>query len=300
MKNVFRLFLLLAALVTVLPGSAIAGPGHYASGGEGILAATLPPPGFYWRSYLAYYNANQMRDKDGGRNPGDFHLNAISFANRFIFSTDIEILGANWVPDIVVPLGYTDVKLKNVGPADFSKQNYGLGDLVLDPFTLAWHGFWYDAVAGVTFVLPTGYFDKDNPASQGKGFTTFMPTAGATIYFDKEKTWHASILARYAIHTQQWETEITPGNDFHFEYGVGKTFADIFKVGVAGYCHWQVSDDYGKGATDARKQVYALGPEFTFDVPDWKSSVTLRVLKEFDAKATTEGVLGMLVFTKAF
>lgn len=300
MKQIRRIILLIIVSIALLSGGAIAGSGHYSSGGEGLLAATLPPPGFYWRLYMGYYNANEMRDKNGGKNPGDFHLNAGSIVNRFIYSTEFKIFGANWVPDIVIPLGYTDVKLKNAGLADFSEQQFGLGDIVLDPFTLAWHGSWYDAVAGVSFVLPTGIFDKDNPAIQGKGYTSFMPTVGATVYFDQEKTWHASVLARYSIHTQQWETDITPGNDFHFEYGVGKNFADIFKIGIAGYCHWQVTDDYGTGATDARKQVYALGPEFAVDIPDWKSSVSLRVLKEFDAKATTQGVLGMLVFTKAF
>lgn len=285
--------------ILLFPCHSYAGSGHYASGGEGLQAASLPPPGIYWRSYLTYYNSYQNKDKNGSNTPGDFNLNSGAWINRFIFSTDFKILGANYITDIVIPLGYTDFKLTNVG-ANTKEQQFGLGDIMWDPLILAWHGPWYDAVAGVGVYFPTGIFHKNNPAIQGKGYFTFMPTLGGTLYFDEQKTWHASILARYEIHTRQMNSDITYGNDFHFEYGVGKTFAEIYKLGVAGFCHWQVSDDYGKGATDARKEVYGLGPEFAFDIPDWKSTISVRVLKEFDAKATTQGILGVLTFTKAF
>lgn len=295
-----RVIIFTITLLAVLaPFNSYAGSGHYASGGEGLLAATLPPEGVYWRSYLTYYDSYQNKDKNGSNTPGNFNLDSIGWINRFIFSTDFKILGANYLTDIVIPLGYTNIKISDTGYKSHEQQ-FGLGDIMWDPIILAWHGNRYDAVAGFGVYFPTGIFHKNNPAIQGKGYFTFMPTLGGTLYLDEEKSWHASILARYEIHTRQMDSDITYGNDFHFEYGVGKSFAEIYRLGVAGFCHWQVSDDYGKNATDARKEVYGLGPEFQVDIPAWKSTLSVRVLKEFGAKATTEGVLGVLTFTKAF
>ena len=59
-------------LVGVLFGTAFAQEtGHYVNGVEGIKAATLPPPGFYYRLYNVFYNADDgevnvlYRRKDG-------------------------------------------------------------------------------------------------------------------------------------------------------------------------------------------------------------------------------------------
>lgn len=51
----------------------------------------------------------------------------------------------------------------------------------------AWHGSRYDAVAGVGVYFPAGIFHKNNPALQGKGYFTFMPTLGGALYLDEEK-----------------------------------------------------------------------------------------------------------------
>jgi len=86
--------------------------------------------------------------------------------------------------------------------------------------------------------------------------------------------------------------------------GLYKSGAAKFQVpnnlGLVGYCHWQVTDDSGTGATDARKQVYALGPEFNFAIPSYNTSIAVRVLKEFEAQNAPQGVLGVLTVTKAF
>ena len=295
-----RALLFLLAFFAMTTATAFAGSGHYGSGGEGLQAATMPPPGLYWKTYVTYYNSSDNRDRDGHKANGDFSLNAASLSNRIIYSSDIELLGGNLVMDAVVPISYTDISTKNIGAASYSKNKSGVGDVILEPFILAWHGAWYDALIAAAVFLPTGDYNMNNPASIGKGYTTFMPSVGGTVYLDAEKTWHASILARYEMHTEQDQTHITPGNDFHFEWGAGKKFADIYNLGLVGYCHWQVTDDSGTGATDARKQGYALGPEFNFAIPSYNTSIAVRVLKEFEAQNAPQGVLGVLTVTKAF
>lgn len=130
-----------------------------------------------------------------------------------------------------------------------------------------------------------------------------MFTLGGTYYLDAEKTWSASILARYETHSEKGDLDVQPGDDFHFEWGIGKTFAKIWDVGLAGYCHWQVTDDSGsdvswdKGDHD---RVYAIGPEVSVFIPSITSFLSLRTLWEFDAKDRPEGHCTSLTFTKRF
>ena len=92
-----------------------------------------------------------------------------------------------------------------------------VGDFFFEPIDLAWHGSWYDIGAAYGLWMPTGKYDKTNPASPGKDFWTHMFTLGSTVYFDPEKTIHASILGRYEIHCEKDHTDVQPGQNMLFE-----------------------------------------------------------------------------------
>lgn len=294
------LFAAMTAAFVMMGTAALAGSGHYVNGAEGIKGATLPPQGVYWRMYNLFYTADDLRDKHGDEIDVDFDVNVYALVNRLVYSSGIEILGANVVADICVPLVYTDISMKAGGMTLFDDNEFGLGDILIEPVILAWHGPRYDAALGVGVYLPTGDFDADEPASPGKGFWTGMLTAGATLYFDEARTWSASILSRYEIHSEQDDTDITYGDDFHFEWGLGKTVAKIWDVGLAGYCRWQVTDDSGPGSTDDREEAYAIGPEVSVFVPDWGLGVSLRSLWEFENKVNSQGNVTTLMIMKAF
>ena len=277
-----------------------AASGHYVNGVEGIKAASLPPPGVYWRMYNVFYNADTLRTNSGYKSPGTFDLGVFAWVNRVVYSTDIEILGGNLVVDLIVPLTNTDISLRHDGNTIFSDNRFGLGDIAFEPFVLAWHGARYDAAVGVGTYIPTGSFDAERAANPGMGFWTVMFTAGGTLYLDPEKTWSASVLSRYEIHTEQEQTDITPGNHFHFEWGVGKTLWQVVDVGLAGYCHWQVTDDSGPGAGHDREEAYALGPEVAVAFPEVGMQVSLRSLWEMENKSRPQGNVTTLTLTKAF
>ena len=296
-----KLLLATAMATFVMMGSAaLAGSGHYVSGVEGIKAATLPPEGIYWRMYNVLYTADDLRDKNGKEVDVDFDVNVYALVNRLVYSSGIELLGANLVADICVPLVYTDISMKAGGMTLFDDNEFGLGDILIEPAILAWHGPRYDAALGVGVYLPTGSFDADEPASPGKGFWTGMLTAGATFYFDEAKTWSISALSRYEIHSEQEDTDITYGNDFHFEWGLGKTLAKTWDVGLAGYCRWQLTDDSGPGTTNDREEAYAIGPEVSVFMPEWGLGVSMRSLWEFENKVNSQGNVTTLMIMKAF
>jgi hypothetical protein len=289
-------------LLGVLFGTAFAAheTGHYSSGVEGIKAATLPPPGLYYRLYNVFYNADELMDPDGDELPIGFEVSVYAMVNRFVCITNKKFLGADFGADFVIPLIYTDIEIKGT-PVD--DDQFGLGDIFIEPFVLSWHGPRYDASFGLGAYVPTGEYDKDKPASPGKDMWTGMLTLGGTYYFDAGKTWSASILGRYETHSEKDETDVTPGDDFHFEWGIGKTLAKVWDVGLTGYCHWQVTDDSGSGVTGDKSvhdRVYAIGPEVSVFIPPAKLFASLRSQWEFGAEDRSEGNVTTLTLTKIF
>lgn len=271
---------------------------HYPNGVEGIRGSTLPPPGFYYRMYNVYYQADELKGPDGDEIPGlDFEIDLYCMAHRFIWVSKHKILGADFFVDLTVPVLYKDISVGGMNEDDF-----GIGDPCLEPFGLAWHGDRYDAAIALGVYLPIGDYSEGNPlgSSPGLNYWTGMLTAGVTWYFDPAKTWSGSILARYETHGENDHLDWEPGDDFHFEWGIGKKLARFWEVGVAGYCQWQVTEDSGTNANDDKDQVYAAGPEINYFVAPIKTNITFRYLFEFEAEDRSEGDFATLIFTYIF
>jgi len=187
-----------------------------------------------------------------------------------------------------------------IGALGVDDSQFGLGDICIEPFLLSWHGSMYDAAFGMALYVPNGDYDEKEPASPGKDMWTGMFTLGGTAYFDTEKTWSASILSRYETHSDKGDTDINPGDDFHFEWGIAKTLGQIWDVGMTGYCQWQVTEDGGKGASEDKDSIYAFGPEVNVFIPPAKLFVSLRSLWEYGAEDRPEGNITALTLTKIF
>ncbi len=280
--------------------------GHYTNGVEGIKGATLPGPGFYYKMYNVMYKTDRMMDDKGKKSETlKPDITVIANVHRFIFGTGIKFLGADVLADVTVPLIYTDFKMEVVPMSMVMEDDqFAIGDIAFEPVVLSWHGGRYDFAAGAAFYAPTGKYDEEKQASPGKDMWTMMLTAGGTLYLDSEKEWNASILARYEKHTEKEEKKIRPGDEFHFEWGAGKTFMKIIDAGLAGYCHWQLTDDSGDGTAGYDKSVhdriFAAGPELGVFIPPAMLAINIRGLWEFGAVDRTEGFTGTLVLTKIF
>lgn len=195
---------------------------------------------------------------------------------------------------------FPDFEINAAGVKD---NDFGLGDIDFSPLSIAWHRDRYDLAVGLDFFAPTGQYNKLNPASPGKDFWTTMFTGGATYYFNEEKTWSAAILARYETHSNKGHSDIKPGDNFHFEWGIGKAIDETLEVGLAGYSQWQVTDDSGSDVTWSKSihdQVHAIGPEVNLAIPSKSMFLTFRYLWEFHAVDSPEGQLMALTLTKRF
>jgi hypothetical protein len=226
---------------------------------------------------------------------GGFDVDALVQGYRLIYSSGIEILGGNLLFDILVPLQYTDISMSGA----LSDSRGGLGDIFVESVFIGWHGERWDTLVAFGVYVPTGRYDRDRAASPGKGFWTYLFSLGGTVYLDQEKTWSLSALARYQIHTKQDETDITAGDHFSFEWGLGKSLGKL-DLGLAGYCHWQVEDDKGPNGTipDQRERSFAAGPEIAYTFESVGLNVSLRSLWEFESKS--QGNMTVLNLTYAF
>lgn len=305
-----RLAGLLLALGLVLMPATAQQTGHYVNGVEGLRAATLPPPGIYYRNYQAWYRAGRYADRNGDTAPIGFEVDVWAQLHRVVYVSDFRILGANYCADAIVPILDTTV---TAGGATDAKT--ALGDIWVEPFLLKWQSSRWDAAFGLGFFAPTGNFNPAEPASAGKGFWTGMATFGGTTYIDRAKSWSASLLGRYEIHGRNDDIGITPGHDLHFEWGVGKQLLEfpkgpdgrpagppraVWDLGATGYAQWQVTDDDGPGvAYDAsvHDTVFGVGPEVSVVIPSSRLIFNLRHVFEFGAKDRPEGSITSLVLT---
>ncbi|HQQ04612.1 MAG TPA: transporter, partial [Kiritimatiellia bacterium] len=271
---------------------------HYVNGVEGIKGGSVPPPGTYLRLYNAYYTADKMMDPSGSEADIGFDVEVMAVVPRLIWVSQKTVLGGNYAADIIVPFVSTDLQIDAAGLDD---DQTGLGDIFIEPLVLAWHGDRYDAAVGAGVWLPTGDYDASEPASPGKDMYTTMLTLGGTVYADAARTWSASLLSRYEIHSEMDELDLTPGDDFHFEWGVAKTVGKYWDIGLAGYCQWQVTKDKGRDRQSNEKdQVYAAGPEVSVFIPKAMLFASLRALWEFEAEDRSEGQMAVLTLTKIF
>jgi hypothetical protein len=272
--------------------------GHYVCGVEGIKCGSLPPPGVYFKLYNALYTSDELTDKNGDEAPLSFDVTIFAPVSRFIWVTDQKFLGGSFFMDTTIPLLYTDISIEETGVSD---TRFGLGDINVEPFGLAWHGRCYDLAAALSLWMTTGAYDASEAASPGKDFWTPMITAGGTYYLDSDKTWAMSILMRYEIHSKKRHSDVTPGDDFLFEWGVSKTLAKIWDVGLTGYCSWQVEDDSGADVTwekDVHDKAFAVGPEISVFLPPIATGISMRLQWEIETQDRPRGIMATLTFTR--
>lgn len=290
------LIVLFSGTLLALPSLLQAQPtAHYVPGVEGIKAASLPPPGWYVRDYNLFYTADRVNDNNG-HSAGPPNFEALTYANvpRVIYISDKQLVGGFIGVDALLPLVY-----QNVRAGGFDSSTFGVGDLFAEG-TVSWHVPKFDFSLGAGVWMPTGDSAGPPTTRAGLGYWTPMLTAGVTWYADQEKTWAVSALSRYEFNTEQRDTHITSGQSYTLEWGLSKTLAKVYDVGVVGYYQRQATKDSGAGASSFRDEVAAIGPELSVAFPKQMFFVSLRYLREFAAEDRAQGHTIALTLTKRF
>ncbi|WP_445004461.1 SphA family protein [Halomonas mongoliensis] len=290
------------ALGLALGGAAVASQasaanGHYVPGVEGLDGPVVPPPGVYYRGYLAHYTIDSLRDGSGDAAPGRNRGEVTALVNRLVWITDRQFLGADYGVEAILPVVDASLRFGGVGLND---SDSGLGDLFLSPLVLGWHGEGWDAVFAAGHWFGTGDFSADRPASPGKGFDSTMLTLGAAWHFDEARRWTFSALSRYEVHGSQSETGATPGDSLVVEWGLGHRLDSGLTLGLVGYDAWQLERDSGVAVSGDKAEQHAVGVEAGAFWPTLGLGLNAAYYHEYDNRAAPQGDLLRVTLTTAF
>lgn len=285
-----RCQVLVAAVAAVLAmaGSVRAtegGGGAYPNGAEGFMSGAVPPPGNYLIDYSLYYTADKFLDGNGDELLPNFDLLVAGNIVRLLHVTKTHVLGGLWAQQIFVPFLYVDVDHPMLGQDD----QFGLGDIIVDPAVIAWHSGKFFVAGGVDVYVPVGQYDAADLANLGRNYWTFEPVL-ACSYLDAGYDLSAKVMYDYNL--QNPDTDITSGDEFHVDFAAGKAFKRVWKAGVGGFYYQQLSDDEYPAGTPLEAQLgkgrqTALGPEVTYRKGNL--SFTGKYQVEFDTENRPEG-----------
>lgn len=300
MKSSMRVMMAFVGFVVLLGCSGVtahAAP-RFTAGGEGVKAASVPPPGFHYRLYYVNAGFDELKDDNGNEVPIGFDLDVTAYVNRFLYVTDKKLFGADYGMHLIVP--YSDIDMKT----DFgSDDSSGFGDICIEPFLLAWHKDRYDMALGLSAFVPTGKYDKDRAVHNGEGFWSAMLSFGGTWFFDEHKSLSASVLTRTVYNFENNDTNEQKGLEFTAEWGIGKTIPMgnlLVRPGIYGFGQWDISDHDGTAHDDHRYQKYAIGAELNlFWLPSHLQG-NLRAAHEFETENGPEGSQIVFTLTKSF
>lgn len=292
-------FFLILMVLGSLPGTAMAW--RYSPGSLGVASSISPPPGFHYIMYNCFYSANTLNDDNGNALNVGLDLNVFASAHQFVYITKYKILGGFFGIDTTIPLIQTDLQIDALG---VDSDDFGLGDVCLEPFCLTWHYPRFNFILGLALYVPTG--DDKKPSSPGLGYYSLMETLGLNIYLDEKKTWTASILSRWLQNLDDDDTGVTSGAEIVAEYGIGKTFMPstklFFRAGLAGYSALQISKDHGNGADpNVRRKVHALGPDLNLTrLGPLPLQLEMRYMWEYGSEGYTQGRLLTVTLRASF
>ncbi len=291
----FRNTLAVAMLFAVISLAGVAqategGGGAYPNGAEDFMAGAVPPPGNYFINYFNYYSADKFKGNNG---PPNLNLKVSADVLRFIKVTDTKILGGFWGMHMFIPLVQQDVKVVPV--VDESRRS--LGDIIIDPFILSWHGANWHAATGVDIFLPTGNYMKSHNVNIGRNYWTVEPIAALTLLPGAGFDISAKLM--YDINTKNKDSNYLSGQELHADFAVGKK-VDAFTAGLAGYLYKQITDDEANGVkvNGNKGQVVAFGPALKYDYKNM--SLTLKYMFETEVKNRPSGDNFWFKFLYAF
>jgi len=302
-QNISRIALsalLMATLfITAAANATEGGGGAYPNGAEDFMAGAVPPPGNYFINYVNYYSADKFKNNNGDTIDG-FNLKVAADVLRFIHVTDKKFLGGFWAMHAFVPLVYMDVSLEpsfTGAPVRLDDSRASLGDIIIDPVILSWHGANWHAATGVDIFIPTGNYNKARLANVGRNYWTFEPIVAAT--FLPGAGFDISAKLMYDINTENSDTKYKSGQEFHADFAVGKKMGDL-TAGMAGYYYKQLTDDElnGNKIPAFRGQVAAFGPELKYDYKNM--SLSLKYLFETEVRNRPAGDNLWVKFLYAF
>jgi hypothetical protein len=285
---------LLLVLGTALPVSAQLNTQHL-KGGVGLKAGSQPPPGTYFIAPVVYfYNADEVRNRDGERVGPSADLNVSFFGGGFMQVTQKKLLGGYYGFQVLFPLGANN---RIQGTEIDANPGAGLTDSAVVPVSLGWHFKRADAVASYTIYVPTGRYTDGASDNTGLGMWGHEIGLGTTVYLNETRQYHAATIVSFDFQSKKEDSETKVGNAMNLEGGIGADFLrGGLTTGLSYYASFKLSDDEIAGLPGilirGKNKVFALGPEATLALARRDTVYGfLRVCYQWEtyARTTTQG-----------
>jgi hypothetical protein len=297
-KSFYSLIALFSlVLVCALPGVAQQ-KGQWVPGQSGLNAGLLPDPGITVMNMTVNYSADSLTDSAGNAVPGVKGTYGFWLPETLVYYVPkTKVLGGKLAFAGVFPA----VKGSLTAPVfDVTAGGVGYADTMIQPFTLGWHLRRVDTFVGYAFMAPTGRYSPAAKDNVGTGYWGHHILTGTTLSVTKKGT-TLNLLTDWEIHGHKHGTDMTPGQTFTMEWGLGqnfplaKDFSKILQVGLIGYDQWQVTENGGTlnglipASTVPMYSVHAIGFQTTFILPKKGLNFFFRYEPEYLAKAHAQG-----------
>jgi hypothetical protein len=253
---IYRSWVATAALAMALIGSAgsgaLAAEGattHYMPGLQAITGFALPPPHGLTFSNIAW---SQDGDVDatvqGNSQYDDVTQHRVLDIMDLTYGTDGRFLRGTYSASIRGPFGpvnFVGDRVTSDGSLDPTDEtSVGLGDIELIPLRLNWTRGNFHFMLSQSIIVPTGYYDVDDPASVGRGYWSF-DTIGAVTYYNPrwgtELSWALGLMHNADSIDLSYHT----ANESHTDFEIKQRITDTFALSLNGYRLNQLKKDRG-------------------------------------------------------
>ena len=279
----------------------------YGLGQNAFGAGVTPPPGTYVTTATAFYDAKIGATLEfGGVTIGaGAHVEFLSTAINGLYVFSHQVLGGNLGISATVPVGFIDIDATvTAGPlsGQRSTEGGGLGDVVTK-VQLGWQRGDFSHTVYLQVLAPTGRYDT--------GFSPIIglhrpgiDTGWAFTWADKPTKLQFNGTLGVTFNFENIATDYKSGNEFHFEWAIGREIMPGLVFGLVGYDFRQLTGDSGSGVVlgSFKGQVDAigLGVSGTTQIGTTPVIFNMRTYREFDVEHRWEGNSSMASVTIRF
>ena len=271
-------------------GAALADQGDFGQkvlGTIGLDAGSQAEEGVYFGNRFIQLTSDRLVDRNGRTVPVK-GLDVNGFANVFAASGTYKLgEGVYYTAALGVPVAGISIK-SDLPPNSLDRQ--GLGDIFVEPLKLGWRFPRLDITSSYAFYAPTGQLNRRGLA--GPQWVQQF-SAGGTVFFDDERSLRLSALSSYNLYGKKFDIDVTRGDSFQIQGGLGGRFFKIVDFGLAGYAMWQVGADTGRDipplARGLSEHAVGLGPELGITIPQLRAKLTARYEWEIVSRSRLDG-----------
>lgn len=253
-SRVFVTLALASLVIAVAQKPVIAAEGAFSGYGLGAAAfgaGQTPPPGTYVTFVGGYYTAEIGSPVTIGGVLIDVGLK-VDFLQSGVNGTYVPnrtVLGGRPAISVTVPVGWVDLEADvAIGGLSGTREvrGGGLGD-VSARAQLGWDLGDFSHLVYVQGVAPTGRYDEGFQPNIGLNRPN-VDIGWAFTWTEKTSKLQFNGSLGFTFSAENDVTDYKTGNEFHFEWAIGREISDGLLIGIVGYNYRQISGDTGAGA----------------------------------------------------